>query len=266
MNRTQPGGESIQGAARSDRIVFYAAAISSFLETSVPLYTRELRVMFADNDEMIEWLDRTWEPEESGHGAMMREYLARTWPEYRWDDAYAAFLAEYRTHCGPRLLRATPAREMLARCVTECQAAMMYRTLASYADDPRASELFTGMYADEVRHYKMFLAWFKHYRRKERLGALEILGGLIGRRDKAQAEDTGTAVKYVNYGYSRMLPFEPLCEGMVMAAARDAMRSHFPMDTARRMMAKPLEMASPAGRALAKMLSVAISWEMQPAV
>lgn len=252
--------------ARSDRIVFYAAAISSFLETSVPLYTRELRVMFAGDAAFVEWLDGTWEPEESGHGAMMREYLSATWPEYRWEDAYAAFIAEYRTHCGPGLLRATPAREMLARCVTECQAAMMYRTLASYATDPRAQALFTGMYADEVRHYKVFLAQFRHYRRVERLGALEVLGGLVGRREKAHAEDTGTALRYVNYGYSRILPFDPLSEGMILAAARDAMREHFPLDTARRMMAKPLEMVSPAGRALARVLSLAVSWRMQPAV
>ena len=52
---------------RDDRIVFYAAAVSSFLETSVPLYTRELRTMFAQDAPLIEWLDRTWEPEESGH-------------------------------------------------------------------------------------------------------------------------------------------------------------------------------------------------------
>lgn len=32
---------------REDRVVFYAVAVSSFLETSVPLYTRELRTMFA---------------------------------------------------------------------------------------------------------------------------------------------------------------------------------------------------------------------------
>jgi hypothetical protein len=253
-------------AARSDRIVFYAAAISSFLETSVPMYTRELRVMFAEDAPFVDWLDITWEPEESHHGAAMREYLAHTWPEYRWDDAYAAFHSEYRTHCGPHLLRATPASEMLARCVTECQAAMMYRTLAAYAADPRAQALFTRMYADEVAHYKVFLAQFRHYRRLERLGALEVMGGLVGRREKAHAEDTGTALRYVNFGYSRSLPFEPLCEGMILAAAREAMREHFPLETARRMMAKPLEAVSPAGRALARVLSLAVSWRMQPAV
>ncbi len=253
-------------AARADRVVFYAAAVSSFLETSIGLYTRELRVMFRDNAEICDWLDETWEPEESSHGTLMREYLARTWPEYRWEDAYSAFLAEYGSYCGPQLLRATPAREMLARCVTECQAAMLYRTLANYAADPTARVAFSRMYADEVKHYKVFLAWFKHYRAEERLGALEILGGLVGRREKAHDEDFGTALKYVNFGYSRSLPFAPLPEDGVLGLARDAMASHFPVETARRMMGKPLEMASPAGRVLSKLLGVAIAWEVQPAV
>jgi hypothetical protein len=253
-------------AARTDRVVFYAAVVSSFLETSVPMYTRELRVMFAQDADVLKWLDETWEPEESGHGRMMREYVERTWPEYRWEDAYSAFLSEYRVLCGPHLLRATRAREMLARCVTECQAAMLYRTLASYAEDPAAQALFSRMYADEVGHYKMFLSWFRQYRREERLGALEILGAMVNRRDRAEAEDAGTALKYVNFGYSRALPFEPLLEQGVLGMARESMRAHFPMDTARRMMGKPLEAASPAGRVLSRLLGLAIAWEVQPVV
>lgn len=253
-------------APREDRVVFYAAAVSSFLETSVPLYTRQLRTMFAEDAAMLEWLDRTWEPEETGHGKLMRDYLARTWPEYRWEDAYSAFLAEYGGYCGPELLRASPAREMLARCVTECQAAMLYRTLASYASDPEACRCFSGMYADEVRHYKVFLRAFRDYRQREGLDALTVLGGLIGRRHKAQVEDTGTALRYVNYGWSRSLPFAPLGEAGVVATARASMRAHFPLDAARNMMLKPLEVASPAGRVMARFVGVAMRYEAQPVV
>jgi|RhiMethySRZTD1v2_1073278.scaffolds.fasta_scaffold01996_18 hypothetical protein len=254
------------GAPREDRIVFYAAAVSSFLETSVPLYTRELRVMFAADPDVVEWLDRVWEPEETGHGALMREYLERTWPEYRWEDAYSAFLAEYRGYCGPQLLRPSPARELLSRCVTECQAAMLYRTLASYSSDPEARRRFAGMYADEVRHYKEFLRAFRRYRQQESLDALSILRGLVRRRSKAQVEDAGTALRYVNYGWSRSLPFAPLGEEGVVEAARACMRPHFPLDSARQMMVKPLQVASPAGRVLARLLGLAISYRTQPVV
>jgi hypothetical protein len=252
--------------ARDDRIVFYAAAVSSFLETSVPLYTRELRVMFARDPEVLEWLDGTWEPEESAHGQTMRRYLAHTWPEYRWEDAYSAFLDEYTRYCGPAMLRASPAREMLARCVTECQAAMLYRTLASYARDPIAAECFSGMYADEVRHYKAFLRWFQRYRADEGLDSLTILRGLLGRRRKAQAEDAGTALRYVNYGWSRALPFAPLEQDGVLALARDAMAAHFPLESARKMMVKPLEAVSPVGAVMARALGMAISRAAQPVV
>ena len=251
---------------RDDRIVFYAAAVSSFLETSVPLYTRELRVMFAADAPMVEWLDRTWEPEESGHGRLMREYLARTWPEYRWEDAYSAFLDEYRGYCGPGLLRASPARELLSRCVTECQAAMLYRTLASYASDPVAKATFASMYSDEVRHYREFLRGFKRYREREALDAVSIARGLVRRRSKAQVEDAGTALRYVNYGWSRDLPFAPLGEEGVLASARASMRRHFPLESARRMMVKPLEVASPAGRMLARLVGLAMRYDAQPVV
>jgi len=251
---------------REDRIVFYAAAVSSFLETSVPLYTRELRTMFRADPGIIEWLDRTWEPEESSHGILMRDYLALRWPEYRWHDAYSAFLSEYRGYCGPALLRASPARELLSRCVTECQAAMLYRTLASYARDPEARARFAGMYADEVRHYKMFLRWFRPYRAAEGLDALTILRGLVRRRGDAQVEDAGTALRYVNFGWSSRLPFAPLESEGVVAIARAAMRAHFPLDSAREMMVKPLAVASPAGRVMARVLGLALSYEAQPVV
>jgi hypothetical protein len=252
--------------ARSDRVVFYAAAVSSFLETSVPLYNRELRTMFAFDGEMVRWLDETWEPEESAHGRAMRDLLARRWPEYRWDDAYAAFLAEYSGHCGPGLLRATPAREMLARCVTECQAAMLYRSLSAYAGDPETAALFRSMYEDEVRHYKVFFREFRRHRARERLGALEVCAALFGRRDKAHAEDAGTALRFVNYGYCRSLPFAPLEQEGAVALARAALRVHFPLESARLMLLKPLAETSPAGQLLARCLGVAMKYEMQPVV
>ncbi len=222
--------------------------------------------MFSGDSPLVDWLDRVWEPEESGHGRLMREYLARTWPEYRWEDAYSAFLEEYRGYCGPALLRASPARELLARCVTECQAAMLYRTLASYATDPAVRACFEAMYADEVRHYKEFLRSFRRYREDEGLDALAIFRGLVHRRGKAQVEDAGTALRYVNYGWSRELPFAPLEGDGVVSIARETMRAHFPLDAARRMMVKPLELASPAGRVMARVLGVAMSYQAQPIV
>lgn len=251
---------------RSDRVVFYAAAVSSFLESSVPLYTRELRRMFAGDPEFLHWLDATWEPEESGHGQAMRELLARRWPEYRWEDAYDAFLREYTTYCGPHLLRPTRAREMLSRCVTECQAAMLYRALSAYTTDPGDAALFRSMYEDEVRHYKVFFREFRHHRADERLGALEVCGALFGRRDKAQVEDAGTALRYVNFGYSRELPFAPLEVEGATALAREALRAHFPSEPARLMMLKPLAETSAAGRWIARGLGLAMKYEMQAVV
>src|SRR5258706_12126807 len=122
------------------------------------------------------------------------------------------------------------------------------------------------MYADEVRHYKEFLRSFRRYREDEGLDALAIFRGLVHRRGKAQVEDAGTALRYVNYGWSRELPFAPLEGDGVVSIARETMRAHFPLDAARRMMVKPLELASPAGRVMARVLGVAMSYQAQPIV
>ena len=76
-------------AAEVDRLVFYAATISSFLEISIEHYTASLRQIFASEPEVVQWLDSVWEPEERAHGEAMRVYMARVWPQYNWGRAYA---------------------------------------------------------------------------------------------------------------------------------------------------------------------------------
>ncbi len=253
-------------AAEVDRLVFYGIAVSSFLEISVSHYTASLREIFAGEPEVVEWLNSVWEPEERAHGDAMRAYIERVWPQYQWDKAYAGFIGQYAALCTTDQMRPTPAREMLARCVTECEAAVLYRTLSNLARDPLAKHLFLQMYEDEISHYKFFFRWFRILRERESLSTLTVFSDTVTRQQKAKQEDIGTALSHVNAGFarnmhsldmmeaivtSRAMPFAPLEEHSLSIMAKVAIEDHFPFETARAMMLKPLRACSGAGKPLA---------------
>ncbi len=240
-------------AAEVDRLVFYAATISSFLEISIEHYTASLRQIFASEPEVVQWLDSVWEPEERAHGEAMRVYLARVWPQYNWGRAYAGFVNQYAPLCDVGLMRPAPAREMLARCVTECEAAVLYRTLANMASDPLAKHLFHSMYEDEISHYKFFFRWFRILRERERegLGAFSVFSETLSRQRKALDEDVGLSLSHVNNGFLKPMPFAPLEQNTLITMAQVALEDHFPFETARALMLKPLRACSGWGKPLA---------------
>ncbi len=240
-------------AAEVDRLVFYAATISSFLEISIEHYTASLRQIFASELEVVQWLDSVWEPEERAHGEAMRVYLARVWPQYNWGRAYAGFVNQYAPLCDVGLMRPAPAREMLARCVTECEAAVLYRTLANMASDPLAKHLFHSMYEDEISHYKFFFRWFRILRERERegLGAFSVFSETLSRQRKALDEDVGLSLSHVNNGFLKPMPFAPLEQNTLITMAQVALEDHFPFETARALMLKPLRACSGWGKPLA---------------
>lgn len=244
-------------AAEVDRLIFYGTAVASFLEISVSHYTASLREIFAGEPEVVEWLNSVWEPEERAHGDAMRAYIKRVWPQYQWDKAYAGFIGQYAPLCTADHLRPTPAREILARCITECEAAVLYRTLSNLARDPLAKHLFLQMYEDEISHYKFFFRWFRILREREGLSTLTVFSDTVTRRQKAKQEDIGTALSHVNVGFADTMasvpamPFMTLETQSLSIMAKVAIEDHFPFETARAMMLKPLRACSGAGKPLA---------------
>ncbi len=244
-------------AAEVDRLIFYGTAVASFLEISVSHYTASLREIFAGEPEVVEWLNSVWEPEERAHGDALRAYIKRVWPQYQWDKAYAGFIGQYAPLCTADHLRPTPAREILARCITECEAAVLYRTLSNLARDPLAKHLFLQMYEDEISHYKFFFRWFRILREREGLSTLTVFSDTVTRRQKAKQEDIGTALSHVNVGFADTMasvpamPFMTLETQSLSIMAKVAIEDHFPFETARAMMLKPLRACSGAGKPLA---------------
>ncbi|HTO06796.1 MAG TPA: ferritin-like domain-containing protein [Myxococcota bacterium] len=225
---------------RRDSFLFYSLASISFLETTVPLYVDNLLPFFGDDPETQDWLREVWRAEESSHGRVTREYVARTWPEFDWPRSYERFVTVYGPRCAHELLRPSPALEALARCVTETETAMAYRCFADYTSDPELAAMLRAMSADEVRHYGYFRRLFVRYDARERNSTWRKARTLVARSQLVRDEDLRLAFESLDAGWSGSKPFARLTFEQYLERAREIMADHFPMDEAQRMLFRPL--------------------------
>ena len=84
-----------RAAVANDSLTFKIVATASFIEAGSDLYARNLAEFFADDDAVRHWLVHSWEPEELQHGATLRAYVGRGWPDFPWEERFQSFLAEY---------------------------------------------------------------------------------------------------------------------------------------------------------------------------
>src|SRR5438876_3200606 len=153
---------------RDDPTLFEVVTLASFIETGSDLYAHNLAEYFDDDPEVAGWLTRSWEHEEVQHGAALRAYAERAWPDFDWKRAFDAFFDEYSRTCTVPELEPARALELAARCVVEMGTAMLYSSLSAYAQEPVLKQLAARIYADEVRHYKHFYRYFRRYQARER--------------------------------------------------------------------------------------------------
>src|SRR5258708_3892179 len=112
-----PYGALDRAAVRDDAQLFYTLATASFVEITSDLYTRNLIEFFHGDAEVADWLAGGWEPEELQHGAALRRYVERAWPDFDWTDGYRRFMAEFTQFCSVDQLAPTRALGMAARGV-----------------------------------------------------------------------------------------------------------------------------------------------------
>lgn len=229
-------------------MVFYSLAIASLIESDVPRYVRSLREIYAADPELCAWLTERWQPEEARHGALTRYYVCRTWPEFDWDAANAAFRAVYDPLCEAPRLRPTPGLEALARCVTEAQAAMGYRALAAYVPDPALAELLRAMSRDEVAHFSRFRRAFERHDRVERQGWLRKAAVVLARGGLVRDEDLALGFGVLDAHWRASPPFAPLTYPQFLRASARMLRQHLDGGAAARMLLKPLTDGSAWGR------------------
>lgn len=247
---------SSDGDAAQTRVptAFLIATAASFLETTVPVYTRNLVVHFRGDDEVVEWLERTWIAEELEHGRATASFVRSRWPEIDWDAAYERFYTEYRNYCLVERLQPTRALEMLARCVTESGAATFYKWVASTTREPALAELLSRMYRDEVRHYKHFLRYFRRYELAEDNGQLVVLSTILRRGARARHEDGYIALKHAWEAWYGEGSFEERHWTRFMARVRRRAARTYPWEMFLKMLLQPLELGGPANDRLAKLL------------
>ena len=176
--------------AADDHTLFQMMTMASFVETGSDLYAHNLVSYFDDDEVVAGWLAESWEHEEVQHGAALRAYVERVWPDFDWQRTYDRFFDEYRQTCTVPELEPARALELAARCVVEMGTATLYSAMGAYADEPVLKDLAAHIYADEVRHYKHFYRYFRRYQERERHGRWRI-GRTMTHRLLQTAEDDG---------------------------------------------------------------------------
>jgi hypothetical protein len=231
-------------SVRSDSFTFYALTAISFLESTVGNYVENMAPYFKNNPAICRWLETVWLPEEAEHGHLAREYVEAIWPEFDLERGYNAFFQQYWPRCDHNLLRPSPALEALARCVTEAEATMIYRCIASYASDPEIKALMKKLSSDEVRHYTYFRDVFDTYDATENNSFLRKARTIIARSQLVRDEDIALAFLPLNDAWRGTIPFVPLSYPQFLAKAGMVARHHFPFEAAKRMLFRPLATGS----------------------
>lgn len=182
---------------RADRNLFYLLAAASFVEITADRYTRNLIDYFHGDNEVEEWLNAVWQPQELRHGAALRRYVQKVWPEFDWEQCYGHFTEEFSQFCKLEQLGPSRTLEMASRCVVETGTATLYTMIHRLTREPVLGLLTANIRADEIRHYKYFYRYFLRYRDQEHTRSWEVLRILWRRSVRIDNEDAYYAYKHV---------------------------------------------------------------------
>ncbi len=226
--------------SQSESFTFYSMAISSFLESAVPEYVRNLQLLCSTDRELVAWLQNIWEPDERRHGELTAAYVRKTWPQFSWSSAYSDFMTlipkQDISH-----LNSSFGLEMLSRCVTETEAAMMYRCLCSYTIDGALKNIMHRLSTDEIRHYNMFRKTFRRQQAVEKNNAVEIVQTIQCRSKTILARDVSLAFKSLNHHWREEAPFALMDYAEFLEVTRQIVSVHLPVEETKRMLLKPLD-------------------------
>jgi hypothetical protein len=228
------------GRVRSHEELFLLLAGASFVESASDLYTRNLVEQFRGDAEVSSWLTRQWEPQELQHGQALRAYVYRVWPEFDWQDAFAAFFAEHSCCNTPEELEESPGLEMAARCVVEMGTSTYYAAIRAISDEPVLGRLAGAIQRDELHHYKHFYRYFRKYNASERNNRAIVFGALARRLRVILRSDVERGSWYP---YRALHP-DALRDGREFHRAVERttslVRRHYPASMAIKMLLKPL--------------------------
>jgi len=222
--------------------VFYLIASASFVEATTDLYTRNLIDYFADDDEITEWLQAHWLPEELQHGQALRRYVQLAWPEFDWDGAYEKFVPEFAAQCADDGVEPTRTREMASRCVVEMGTSGYYRTLSRMTDDPVLTTLAQRIADDEINHYKHFYRYLRKYQARDGQQRVAIGRALWNRLRMIDGADSRIAMQHIYHERHPGRPFDERIYRELRRGTRDLIQAHFPHRMCVQMLLKPLDL------------------------
>jgi hypothetical protein len=228
------------GRVRPREELFLLLAGASFVESASDLYTRNLVEQFRGDAEVSWWLTHHWEPEELQHGQALCAYVNRVWPEFDWQTAFDAFLAEHSRRCTPEELEPTPGLEMAARCVVEMGTATFYRAIQVLSDEPVLAHLVGTIQRDEIRHYKHFYRYFNKYNKIEHNNRAAVLGALARRLREILRSDVERGSWYPYHSRHAHASRNEREFRRAVARTASLVRRHYPASMAIKMLLKPL--------------------------
>ena len=255
-------------ALRRDAVVdnepiFYLITAASFVETSTDLYTRNLIDYFAADDEITQWLQQHWLPEELQHGRALRRYVELAWPDFDWERVYARFQPEFTEQCREDGVEPSRSREMASRCIVEMGTASYYRTLSRMTDCPVLTSIGKYISEDEVRHYKHFYRYLRKYQPRERQRRGGIGLACWNRLRMIDGADSRIAMRHI---YTERHPgrvFDEQIYRNLRRGSRDLIRPHFPHRMCVQMLLKPLNLG-PRAHSLALPLFESLARQIVP--
>ncbi|WP_139826465.1 ferritin-like domain-containing protein [Derxia lacustris] len=235
-----------------DETLVALIAAASFVESTTAVYTRNLVEHFGDQPEVRDWLDAHWRDEELQHGAALRAFVCRAWPDFDWPAAYADFRADYLQRCTMDELNPDPVLELVARCVVETGTATLYRALRELAlerDEPLLADLAGRIMRDEVRHFRHFYRFFERRIAVEPRSRLACLRVIAARAAEVRDDDAACALRHV---HAHRQARQPGDRGFAALRERGAhlLRSRYAFDMAVRMAIKPLALPERIGAAI----------------
>lgn len=220
--------------------LFYLLASASFVESGSDLYTRNLVDHYADQPGVATWLRDHWEREELQHGRAFAAYVRAAWPDFPWQTAFDSFIAEYGALCTQEALEPNRTLELAARCVVETGTTSYYQTLRGLSDEPVLQALLGHIRADEVSHYKHFLAYFKQLRETQPVPRWRVARVLVRRLQEIRDSDSDVALRQVWGHRGALFPRGAASFEALNARLLTLVSSQLPAQQAVRMLLKPL--------------------------
>ena len=237
-------------AVAGNDAVFYLIAAASFVEATTDLYTRTLIDYFAGDDEITEWLETHWLPEELQHGRALRRYVQLAWPDFDWDRTYEKFLPEYAAQCAKDGVEPTRSREMASRCIVEMGTASYYRMLSRMTDEPVLTSVTQHIAEDEVSHYKHFYRYLRKYRSCEGQRRGGIIRAAWNRLRMIDGADSRIAMRHIYNARNPGQVFDARVFRELRRGSKALVQPHFPHRMCMQMLLKPLDLGPRTHRAV----------------